>query len=82
MFHPEASLRHGPTSVPRMREANPDRLIFPDLPPLALGSGSTTPTSSPSWRRVRGPWDDSSCVEYVVDVDRVLALPKPVAMGV
>lgn len=93
VFHPEAFLSRGPAPAPRTRQANPSHLIFPDLP-LTLelaaicrpsSSGNSTPTSSPTWsptKRVRGPWDDSSCFDFVVDVDSILALPKPVAMGV
>lgn len=94
VFQPEASLPRGPAPAPRTRQPNLDHLIFPDLPPFSLelaaicrpsSSGSSTPTSSPSWsptKRVRGPWDDSSCFNFAVDVDSILALPKPVAIGV
>ncbi|KAF8126517.1 hypothetical protein EV363DRAFT_1174160 [Boletus edulis] len=76
VFQPEAFLARGPALAPR------------PLPPLSLelatgSSGNLTPTSSPSWsptKRVRGPWEDSSCFDFVVDVDSILALPKPVAM--
>ncbi|KIK95859.1 hypothetical protein PAXRUDRAFT_139761 [Paxillus rubicundulus Ve08.2h10] len=86
-FHPAAALPHGPTPAPRSR---PTHVISPDLPPLDLavicgpnssGDLSSTPTSSPT-KRLRGPWDDSSSVALVVDVDSILAMPKPVAIGV
>ncbi|KAG6379237.1 hypothetical protein JVT61DRAFT_11685 [Boletus reticuloceps] len=92
VFQPEAFLSRGPALAPRTLPVNPGHLIFPDLPPLSLelaticrsgSSGNLTPTSSPSWsptKRVRGPWEDSSCFDFVVDVDSILALPKPVAM--
>lgn len=94
VFRPEASLPWAPAPLPRTRQANPDHLIFPDLPPFSLelaaicrpsSSGNSTPTSSPTYsptKRVRGPWDDSSCFKCVVDVDNIVALPLPVAMGV
>ncbi|KAF8556903.1 hypothetical protein OG21DRAFT_506075 [Imleria badia] len=93
VFQPEAFLLRSPAPALRTRQADPSHLIFPDLPPLSLelaticrpsSSGNSTPTSSPSspTKRVRGPWDDSSCFNFVVDVDSILALPKPVAMGV
>lgn len=90
VFQPEAFLSRGPAPAPRGRQANPEHLIFPDLPLLSLElaaicrPGSSTPTSSPTWsptKRVRGPWDDSSCFDFVVDVDSILAPPKPVATG-
>ncbi|KAG8217220.1 hypothetical protein J3R82DRAFT_5306 [Butyriboletus roseoflavus] len=93
VFQPEASLPWAPSPLPRMRPTNSDHLIFPDLPPFDLelaaicrpsSSGDSTPTSTPTrspTKRVRGPWDDSSCVNCVVDVDKILALPQPAAMG-
>lgn len=95
VFQLEGSLPWGPSPAPRTRQANTDYLIFPDLPPLSSpelaaicrpsSNGNSTPSSSPTWsptKRVRGPWDDSSCFNFVVDVDSILAPPKPVAAGV
>ncbi|KIJ60601.1 hypothetical protein HYDPIDRAFT_116897 [Hydnomerulius pinastri MD-312] len=53
-------------------------------------SGSSSPTSASSsptseripGKRLRGPWDDSGSVGLVVDVDSILAMPKPVKVGV
>ncbi|KAI9568948.1 hypothetical protein HD554DRAFT_632246 [Boletus coccyginus] len=86
VFHPTAFLPREPAPAPRSRQPNPGHLIFPDLPPLSpeLVGGYPSPNSSPAWspsKRVRGPWDDSSCFDLVVDVDSMLAPPKPVAVG-
>ncbi|KAF9228774.1 hypothetical protein BS17DRAFT_772498 [Gyrodon lividus] len=88
-FHPEGTHPRCPT--PARRSAH---MTFSDLPPLDLevaaicksssnGNSSPTspPTSSPN-KRLRGPWDDSSSIALVVDVDSILAMPKPVATGV
>lgn len=53
---------------------------------LVLGnfSYSSTPSPSPSpspRKAVRGPWDHSVAVSLPIDVDAVLALPKPVAIS-
>ncbi|KIJ17085.1 hypothetical protein PAXINDRAFT_167886 [Paxillus involutus ATCC 200175] len=89
-FHPEAALPYGPTPALRSRPTH----TFPDLPPLDLelaaicrpsssgnSSSTSSPTSSPT-KRLRGPWDDSSSVGLVVDVDSILVMPKPAAIGV
>ncbi|KAH0830282.1 hypothetical protein J3R83DRAFT_1647 [Lanmaoa asiatica] len=89
VFRPEASLPRGPAPAPRRRQASPDHLVSPLSLELAAicrpsSSGDSTPTSSLTWsptKRVRGPWDDSSCFNFAVDVDSILALPKPAATG-
>ncbi|OJA12042.1 hypothetical protein AZE42_02046 [Rhizopogon vesiculosus] len=90
-FHPEASLPRGPAPSPRTRRADPARLAFPDLPPLDVEiaticrSASSTPTtlsSSPtSEKRIRGPWEHSGCISVQVDVDSLIAFPKPTAVS-
>lgn len=67
VFRPEASV-----SVPRTRHANPDYQI-----PFSLELATICRPDVPS-KRVRGPWDDASCFDIVVDVESVLAVPKPV----
>ncbi|KAG9318147.1 hypothetical protein JVU11DRAFT_220 [Chiua virens] len=81
VFRPEGSLSRDPCSLPRARQAVPDHIISPlalELAAICRSSGSTP--NSPNKRR-RGPWDDSACFEVTVDVDSILAPPKPVAMG-
>ncbi|KAF9234776.1 hypothetical protein BU15DRAFT_52118 [Melanogaster broomeanus] len=91
-FHPEAFLLRGPALPHRSRQSSPSQLSFPDLPPLDLelaaigrlsSSGNSSPTSSPSsvGKRLRGPWDNSSSIGLRVDVDSILAMPKPAAIG-
>ncbi|KAH7889960.1 hypothetical protein F5I97DRAFT_1848911 [Phlebopus sp. FC_14] len=89
-FHPQDCLPRGPSRPSRMRQSSPTRLVLSGLPHLNLdlapltwpnGCDNTTPTSSPTSKRVRGPWDDSSSVALCVDVDRLLTPPKPVAVG-
>ncbi|KAG0706380.1 hypothetical protein DFH29DRAFT_798435 [Suillus ampliporus] len=86
-FQPDATLSHRPMSQPRTRHADPTRITFPDLPQLdvefadAYRSASSTPTSSPiSGKRIRGPWEHSSGIMVLVDVDSLIALPKPAAI--
>ncbi|KAJ8593898.1 hypothetical protein M405DRAFT_785325 [Rhizopogon salebrosus TDB-379] len=88
-FQPEAMLPRGPAPSPRTRRADPARLAFPDLPPLDVEiatiyrSTSSTPTSSlspTSEKRIRGPWEHSNCISVQVDVDSLLAFPKPAAV--
>ncbi|KAG1759405.1 hypothetical protein EDD22DRAFT_142686 [Suillus occidentalis] len=86
-FQPEAILPHGPMPQSRIRRADPIRLTFPDLPPLDVTiaatyrSSSHTPTSSSptSGYRIRGPWNHSSSISVQVDIDSLIALPKPAA---
>ncbi|KAG2041561.1 hypothetical protein BDR03DRAFT_727162 [Suillus americanus] len=87
-FQPEATLPHGPMPQSRMRRADSMRVTFPDLPPLDLEIANTyrfsssTPTSSSptSGHRIRGPWNHSSSISVQVDIDSLIALPKPAAL--
>ncbi|KAH7927737.1 hypothetical protein BV22DRAFT_257471 [Leucogyrophana mollusca] len=92
-FHPADSLLRGPTPPPRTRRPGHTYMISAELPPLDLSSicrpsssCSSSPTSSPisasSGKRIRGPWDHSSSISLQFDVDSLLALPKPVAVGI
>lgn len=38
------------------------------------------PVAAGSRKRMRGPWDSSSSIELHVDVDSLLAVPKPVVV--
>ncbi|KAG2076056.1 hypothetical protein BDR04DRAFT_815317 [Suillus decipiens] len=86
-FQPEAILPHGPMSQSRIRHADPMLPTFFDLPPLDLVIAGTyrsqlsTPTSSlpTSGHRIRGPWNHSSSIGVQVDIDSLIALPKPAA---
>ncbi|KAG1749116.1 uncharacterized protein EDB91DRAFT_1047164 [Suillus paluster] len=86
-FQPDVTLAHRPMPQPRTRHVDPVRLAFPDLPPLDVEivntyrSASSTPTTSPiSGKHIRGPWDHSSGITVLVDVDSLIALPKPAAI--
>ncbi|KAI6036887.1 hypothetical protein BKA83DRAFT_684368 [Pisolithus microcarpus] len=72
-FYPKGAL---PPVCARMACTEPTR------PSLDI-SGSS-PTSNPccATKRRRGPWDDSSSVDLRVDVDSLLAVPKPVVVCV
>lgn len=84
-FRPDAILPHGPIPQSRIRRADSMRATFPDLPPLDLEiantyrSSSSTPTSPISGHRSRGPWNHSSSISVQVDIDSLIALPKPAA---
>ncbi|KAH7909143.1 hypothetical protein BJ138DRAFT_1067566 [Hygrophoropsis aurantiaca] len=92
-FHRDDQLLRGPSPPPRTRRPGHTHMISAELPPLDLSSickssvssepsPSSSPVSTSSGKRIRGPWDHSSSISLEVDVNSMLALPKPAAVAI
>ncbi|KAI6151043.1 hypothetical protein BKA82DRAFT_1000921 [Pisolithus tinctorius] len=77
-FYPQGALPHQPSPPPRAKPSS-TRVACSELDTSMCGP---SPTSSPcsTTKRRRGPWDHSSSIELRVDVDSLLAVPKPVVV--
>ncbi|EIW85355.1 hypothetical protein CONPUDRAFT_162563 [Coniophora puteana RWD-64-598 SS2] len=69
------SMELTPLDMPFDFEANSSRTS------LALSTPTSSPSSSPVGMRIRGPWEHSSSIseQLQVDIDSLLAMPKPAA---
>ncbi|KAG1796807.1 uncharacterized protein HD556DRAFT_286824 [Suillus plorans] len=80
-------LPHGPIPQSRIHRSDSMRPTLSDLPPLDIeiantyrSSSSTPISSSPTEHRIRGPWNHSSGISVQVDIDSLIAFPKPAAL--
>ncbi|KAG2158064.1 uncharacterized protein EDB93DRAFT_743153 [Suillus bovinus] len=80
-------LPHEPIPQARIQRSDSIRPILSDLPSLDVEIANTyssslfTPRSSSptSGHCIRGPWNHSSSISVQVDIDSLIAFPKPVA---
>lgn len=82
-FYPKGALPRQPSPPPGVKP-NFARVACSELTRLGpeISMYGPSPTSSPccTTKRRRGPWDDSSSLDLHVDVDSLLAVPKPVVV--
>lgn len=82
-FYPKGALPRQLSPPPRVQPVCA-RMACTEPTRLSLDISGSSPTSNPccATKRRRGPWDDSSSVDLRVDVDSLLAVPKPVVVCV